>query len=105
MEKSHAKDAKSIVTCVMCAKNHDLEQHKAFLTKSVDERSKHLSTKKLCYGCLKLMSKTHTARNCDQHQTCKVCIEKHPTSLRGFKLKKKTNRGAVNDTSAQRNTS
>ena len=89
----------------MCAKNHDLEQCKAYLTKSVDERSKYLSTKKLCYGCLKSISKTHTARNCNQSRACKVCNEKHPTSLHGFKLKKKTNQGAVNDTPDQSGTS
>ena len=71
-EKSRTKDTKDVVTCVMCAKNHDLEQCKAYLTKSVDERSKYLSTKKLCYGCLKPISKTHTARNCNQHRACKV---------------------------------
>ena len=72
-EKSRTKDIKDIVTCVMCAKNQDLEQRKAYLTKSVDERSKYLSTNKLCYECLKPISKTHTERNCNQHQTCKVC--------------------------------
>ena len=89
----------------MCAKNHDLEQCKAYLTKSVDERSKYLSTKKFCYGCLKPISKTHTARNCNQRRACKVCNEKHPTSLHGFKLEKKTNQGAVNDTPDQSGTS
>ena len=102
MEKNHTKDTKSVVTSVMCAKNHDLEHYKAYLTKSADERSKYLSTKKLCYGCLKLISKTHTARNCNQRRTCK---EKHPVSLRGIMLKKKTNQRAANDTSDQRNTS
>ena len=104
-KKSRTKDTKEIVTCVMCAKNHDLEQCKASLTKSVDERSKYLSTKKLCYGCLKPISKTHAARNCNQRRACKVCKEKHPTSLHGFKLKTKTNQGAVNDTPDQSCTS
>ena len=103
-EKNLAKNTKNVVPCVMCAKIHDLEQCKAYLTKSVDERSKYLSNKKLCYGCLKPISKTHTARNCNQRRTCKVCNEKHPTSLHGFKLKKKTKQGAVNDTPDQSET-
>ena len=103
-EKNLAKNTKNVVPCVMCAKIHDLEQCKAYLTKSVDERSKYLSNKKLCYGCLKPISKTHTARNCNQRRTCKVCNEKHPTSLQGFKLKKKTKQGAVNDTPDQSET-
>ena len=89
----------------MCAKNHDLEQCNAYLTKSVDERSKYLSTKKLCYGCLKPISKIHTTRNYNQRRACKVCNEKHPTSQNGFKLTKKTNQGAVNDTPDQSDTS
>ena len=104
-EKSLAKDTKDVVPCVMCFKIHDLEQCKVYLTKSVDERSKYLSTKKLCHGCLKPISKTYTARNCNQRQTCKVCNEKHPTSLYGFKLKKKTKQGAVSDTPDQSDTS
>ena len=89
----------------MCAKNHDLEQCKTCLTKSVDERSKYLSTKKLYYGCLKPISKTHTARHCNQRRACKVFNEKHPMSLHGFKLKKKTNQRAVNDAPDQSSTS
>ena len=56
-KRSHTKDTKDVAMCVMCAKNHDLEQCKAYLTKSVDERSNHLLTKKLCNGCLKPISK------------------------------------------------
>ena len=103
-EKNLSKNTKDAVPCVVCAKIYDLEQCKAYLTKSVDERSKYLSNKKLCYGYLKPISKTHTARNCNQRRTCKVCNEKHPTSLHGFKLKKKTKQGAVNDTPDQSET-
>ena len=60
--------------------------------------------KKLCYGCLKPISKTHTARNCNQCRTCKICNKKHSASLHGFKLKKKTKEGAVNDTLDQSDT-
>ena len=97
-EKSLAQYTKDVLPCVMCAKTQDLEQRKAHLTKSVDGRSKYLSTEKLCYGCLKPISKAHTARNCNQRRTSKVCNVKHPTSLDGFKLKKKTKQEAVNDT-------
>ena len=62
-EKNLSKNTKDAVPCVVCAKIYDLEQCKAYLTKSVDERSKYLSNKKLCYGCLKPISKTHTVRN------------------------------------------
>ena len=58
-----------------------------------------------CYGCLKPISLTHTARNCYQRRTCKVCNKKHPTSLHGFQLKKKNKQGAANDTPDQSDTS
>ena len=73
-EKNIAKNTKDNVLYVMCA-NHNLEQCKEYLTKSVDERSKYLSTKKLCYGCLKPISKTLTTRKCNQRRTWKVCNE------------------------------
>ena len=48
-EKSLAKNTKDTVPCVMCAKIDDLEQCKVHLTKSVDARSKYLSTEKLLW--------------------------------------------------------
>ena len=56
-------------------------------------------------GCLKPISKTHAARNCNQRRACKVCNEKHPTSLHGFKLKKKIYQGTVSDLYDQSGTS
>ena len=44
-------------------------------------------------------------RNCYQRRTCIVCDKKHPISVYGFKLKKKTNQGAVNNTPDQSDTS
>ena len=43
---------------------------------------------KLCYGCYVCISKDHSARNCKQQRSCKICNEKHATGLHGFKLKK-----------------
>ena len=103
-EKSFAKDTKYIVPYVMCGKIQDFEQCKTYLTKSVDEKSKYLSMKKLCYGCLKPISKTHTARNCNQCRICKICNKKYSASLHGFKLEKKTKEGAANDTLDQSDT-
>ena len=84
-EKNPTKDTKDVVTCVTCAKKHDLEQCKTNLSKFVDERSKYLSTKELCYGWLKPISKTHTTRNRNHCQTYKACSKKHPMSQYGFK--------------------
>ena len=43
---------------------------------------------KLCYGCYGCISKDHSARNCKQQRSCKICKEKHATGLYGFKPKK-----------------
>lgn len=81
-EKGCCKDTNDVVTCVMWAKNHDLEQCEIYLTNSADERSKYLPTKRLCYGYLKPVSQLHTARDCNQRRTCKVCILCPCTNLR-----------------------
>ena len=95
--KNRTKDTKGVVPCVMCAKSHNLEQCKAYLTKSVDDKKQVFIGKEIMLW--KLISNTHTARNCNQRRSCKVCNKKHPTSLHGFKLKNKINQRAVNDTS------
>ena len=82
------KDQKRAVSCPCCSKSHDLEQCKSYyLDKSINYRSKFLVTKKLCYCCLKTISKTHSARTCNQRRTCKDCADNHASSLHGFKKK------------------
>ena len=44
---------------------------------------------KLCYGCLKPISKDHNARKCSQRRTCKMCKERHLTTFHRLQLSKK----------------
>lgn len=75
--------------CVICEKFHDVEECSIYLANSVEERSKLLYKMKLCYGCLKPISKDHNASKCSQRRTCKVCKERHLTTLHGLKLTKR----------------
>ena len=55
----------------------------------MEERSKFLFKNKLCYGCLKTVTKEHNAKTCSSRRSCKVCSGKHLTTLHGY-LRKKT---------------
>ena len=47
-------------TCPVCEKGHqDIEDCPTFLTQPVQDRSKTVFKKKLCYGCLPALSKDH----------------------------------------------
>ena len=45
--------------------------------------------KKLCYGCYREITSTHTARTCNNKRVYKVCQGKHPSVLHGYKIKSK----------------
>ena len=51
---------------------------------SVDERSKMLRRKRLCYGCYLPVSAEHAAKTCKKRRVCKLCTMKHPTGLYGY---------------------
>ena len=56
--------------CVACQKRHPLGKFESIIEKPLNERIKILRKGKLCYGCLKLMAKDHSAKNCQQRLTC-----------------------------------
>ena len=73
---------------MMCDACHDLDDCSIFMSQTVEDRSEVLCKNKLCsdfYGCV---SKDHNARNCKHRRSCKICKEKYPTGLYGFKSKK-----------------
>ena len=73
--------------CPMCEDVHDVEECTKFLKLSVEERCKMVYKKRLCYGCYKNISKIHNGKNCTNRRICKVCGEKHPTTMHGLKPK------------------
>ena len=82
-------DKKKQPNCPLCNSSHDSDECRNFNEMEVEGRNKFLSKQKLCYGCYEKTSQSHTARNCPIWRTCKICAGKHPTSLHGFKLKRK----------------
>ena len=71
----------------MCGAYHDLDDCSIFMYLTVEDQSKVLFKNKLCYGCYGCVSKDHSARNCKQQRSCKICKGKHPNGIHGFKPK------------------
>ena len=68
-----------------------------FLQQTLEERSKQLYKRKLCYGCFEETTKDHNAKSCAYQSICKVCNGKHPATLHGYVRKKKQNDNQKND--------
>ena len=66
---------------------HDLDDCNIFMSQTVEERSKVLFRNKPCYGLYGCFSKYYSASGCKRRRSCKLCNEKHPTGLHGFKPK------------------
>ena len=70
--------------CPICDEHHDIEECQVFLSQTMEDRSKTLYKKKLCYGCLGNISKEHNAKSCANRRMCKVCSGRHPHSIAWF---------------------
>ena len=75
-------------TFPVCREKHDIEDCNYYLQQTLEERSKLIFKKKLCYGCFQEIKKEHNAKNCRKRTFCKVCNGKHPTTLHGYVRKK-----------------
>ena len=76
----------------MGGERHDVKDCKHYLQQTLEERSKLVFKKKLCYGCFQEIKKDHNAKNCSKRRFCsKVCNGKHPTTLHGYIRKKVDN--------------
>ena len=60
-----------------------------FNKQTVEERSRTLTKKKLCYGCHMLITADHNATTCSNRRICKICNQKHLTGLHGLVPKRK----------------
>ena len=72
----------------MCNKNQDIENCTYYLPQTMEETSMFLFKNKLCYGCLKTVTKEHNAKTCLSRHSWKVRNGKNETTLDGY-LKKK----------------
>ena len=85
----YIKVTSKVEVCPMCNENHDIEDCTYYLLQTMDERSKFIFKNKLCYGCLKIVTKEHNAKTCSIRRSFKVCNGKHVTMPHGY-LRKKT---------------
>ena len=82
LEKENKK-----ASCQFCEGAHKLDEGEEIIKKTVEERSKLIGNKKLCYGCLEPMTKEHNAKSCKQRLSCKTSQNSHPTVLQGYTKK------------------
>ena len=59
--------------CPICEDHHDIEECTTILEQDVEDRSKTIYKKRLCYGCLEGISKEYNAKICYDRRQCKVC--------------------------------
>ena len=91
-EGSDAKDGDSEfkkVQCPVCDETHDLDNCSLFEDQTIEERSKLLWKKKLCYGCYSPVSQDHNAKTSKQRRTFMICKQSHPAGLHRYLPKKK----------------
>ena len=91
-EQRRKEDEKDTMkTCCICmVETHDPDLCSMLLAKNLSERKEMIMEKKLCFACLKPISKGHVAKSCTQQKVCLSCNGKHPTSLHDPKKEIKT---------------
>ena len=82
--------------CPLGDGNHDLDDFSIFKNHTAEEHGKLLRTKKLCYGCYKLISPDHTAKTCTKRRTCSICNGKHPSGLHAFRFRRPNEQQSTN---------
>ena len=73
---------------ILSCHKHNLHNCEEYMKKSIEERTKFLAWKKLCYGCYKPISMSHNARTSNDG-IFQMCKNKHPTGLHGYIPKQK----------------
>ena len=88
IKKAGDSGKRDIAKCPVCDDHHDIEKCQVFLSQTMEDRSKTLYKKKLCYRCLGNISKEHNVKSCANRRMCKVFSGRHPTVLHGLKIQK-----------------
>ena len=83
--------------CPVCDDHHDIGECQVVFSQTMEDRSKTLYKKKLCYGCLGNISKKHNAKSCANRRMYKVWNGKHPVVLHGLKIQKCKKKGNNKD--------
>ena len=86
--------------CPICESQHDIADCSTILEQSVEDRSKTIYKKRLCYRCLEGISKEHNAKSCSNRRQCEVCNGRHPTILHGIKIEKNKSKKGTDEVAA-----
>ena len=86
--------------CPICEGQHNIEECTTILEQAVEDRSKTIYKKHLCYGCLEGISKEHNAKSCSNRRQCKVCNGRHPTILQRIKIEKHKSKKGTDEVAA-----
>ena len=87
MPKQETESRPAKRKCALCLKDHDIDDCRQFLPKSIEDRKLFVREKQLCYGCL---GSNHVSKQCRQKKRCRECKKQHPTSLHGDKVPKQS---------------
>ena len=91
-QKIYKREIKRVVKePTQCVVKGMISKTKYYLHQTLEERSKLVFKKQLCYGCFQEIKKDHNAKNSSKRRLCKVCNGKHPTALHGYIRKKVDN--------------
>ena len=76
--QSNAEERNTISSCILCQKDHDLDDCPAYLKKNLQDRKAFLKEKELCFACY---GHGHRSKGCAIRRICKTCSRRHPTGL------------------------
>ena len=100
IKKTSGNKNKETLKCPICEGQHGIEVRTTILEQAVEDRSKIIHKKRLCYGCLGGISKEHNAKSCSDRKQCKVCHDQQPTILLGTKIEIKKSKRGTNEVAA-----
>ena len=63
---------------LVCDLHHDIEECQVFLGQTMEDRTKTLGRRKLCYGYLVAISKEHNTKSCANRIMCKFAVKDTP---------------------------
>ena len=79
-EPQPERERETRAKCHCCGKaNHELNDCKFFLAKSMPDREKFVKRKNICFGCLK--HSNHRSKDCRVRLRCSICRGPHPSAF------------------------
>ena len=90
-----------IKKCVLCSKQHDLNECEEFGKKTLPERKDLIREKGLCFGCLK---PGHISSKCNDKLSCKTCEKEYPSVLHDREWKPKSKKRQTKENNENKET-